>query len=253
MGEPGYVEGNRKAWGKLAVEFGERAPVMWAGEPNWGCWSVPESQLKVLPEALDGIDAVELGCGTAYVSAWLAKRGARVTGIDPTPEQLATARAMQARFGLTFPLVEGIGEELPFEDESFDLAISEYGAALWADPYKWIPEAARVLRTGGKLIFLSNHPISVLCEQDYETDGPQVETLLRPYFGMGRTNWPDCPDETEFHLTHGDMIALLVRSGFSIDRLLEIQVPEDAKTSFTQNLEWCRKWPCEEIWFATKR
>ena len=39
---------------------------------------------------------------------------------------------------------------------SFDLAISEYGAAIWADPYKWIPEAARLLRPGGQLIFLGN-------------------------------------------------------------------------------------------------
>jgi len=43
---------------------------------------VPDSELHVLPEDLAGKDAIELGCGTAYVSAWLARRGARVVGLD---------------------------------------------------------------------------------------------------------------------------------------------------------------------------
>ena len=95
------------------------------------------------------MDTVELGCGTAYFSAWLASRGARPVGIDITPAQLETARRMQAEFGLDFPLIEASAEDVPLPDESFDLAISEYGASIWADPYRWIPEAARLLRPGG--------------------------------------------------------------------------------------------------------
>jgi hypothetical protein len=36
-------------------------------EPSWGIWSVPESQLAVLPEDVQGLDVIELGCGTGYV------------------------------------------------------------------------------------------------------------------------------------------------------------------------------------------
>ncbi|MGH3040363.1 MAG: class I SAM-dependent methyltransferase [Gaiellaceae bacterium] len=67
----------------------------------------------MLPASVHGLDVVELGCGTAYVSAWLARRGALPVGVDITPAQLATARAMQARFGLEFPLVEASAEAVP--------------------------------------------------------------------------------------------------------------------------------------------
>ena len=113
-------------------------------------FAIPESELDVLGDVA-GLDVVELGCGTAYFSAWLARRGARPVGVDPTPAQLATARELQAEFGLEFPLVEAVGEAVPLPDASFDLALSEYGASIWADPYLWIPEAARLLRPGGRL------------------------------------------------------------------------------------------------------
>ena len=82
--------------GTRAAEYagpGERA---WARqEPTWGIWRVPESELHVLPEDLAGKDVIELGCGTAYISAWLVRRGARVVGIDNSAAQLATARRLQ--------------------------------------------------------------------------------------------------------------------------------------------------------------
>jgi ubiquinone/menaquinone biosynthesis C-methylase UbiE len=109
-------------------------------------WNVPEDQVRMLPADLAGLDAIELGCGTAYVSAWLARRGARPVGIDNSEAHLATAKRLQREHGLEFPLVNGNAEELPFPDQSFDLAISEYGASIWCDPYKWIPEAERLLR-----------------------------------------------------------------------------------------------------------
>ena len=114
------------------------------------------------------MDTIELGCGTAYISAWLARRGARPVGIDITPAQLETARRMQAEFDLDFPLLEASAEDVPLPDESFDLAISEYGASIWADPYRWIPEAARLLRPGGHLVFLVNGTIMILCSADEE-------------------------------------------------------------------------------------
>jgi ubiquinone/menaquinone biosynthesis C-methylase UbiE len=64
-----------------------------------------------------------------------------------------------------------LAEDLPFHDDHFDLAISEYGACLWADPYPWLPEAARVLRSGGQLIFLT-HSIFVV-ERFLELGAPE--------------------------------------------------------------------------------
>ena len=99
---------------------------------------MPESELRVLPD-VDGKDVVELGCGTAYVSAWLARRGARPVGVDLTAEQLETARRMQAKHGLDFPLVHASAEDVPLPDASFDLAVSEYGASIWCDPTSGSP------------------------------------------------------------------------------------------------------------------
>jgi ubiquinone/menaquinone biosynthesis C-methylase UbiE len=92
---------------------------------------VPETDLHVLPD-VDGLDTIELGCGTGYVSAWLARRGARPVGIDNSEAQLANARRFQLEFGLEFPLIHGNAEDVPLPDASFDLAVSEYGASIWA-------------------------------------------------------------------------------------------------------------------------
>ena len=118
---------------------------------------------RLLPASLAGQDAIELGCGTAYVSAWLARRGARVVGVDSSQAQLATARRLQQEHRLEFPLLHGNAEAVPYPDASFDFAISEYGACLWADPHRWVPEAARLLRPGGRLVFLTNAFLHTLC------------------------------------------------------------------------------------------
>lgn len=205
----------------------------------------------MFPDQLRGRDVIELGCGTAYVSAWLARRGARPVGIDNSPQQLENARAFQREFGLDFPLMLGNAESVPLPDASFDLAISEYGASLWCDPDRWIPEAARLLRPGGQLRFLTNAPMLILCSPD-EPDAPAATQLLRPYFAMHRTEWSD-DDAVEFHLPHGEMLQRLIRSGFRVDDLVEIQPPSDASTRFPfVTLQWARQWPSEEVWKATK-
>jgi SAM-dependent methyltransferase len=200
-----------------------------------------------------GLDVIELGCGTAYVSAWLARRGAHVVGIDNSRAQLTNARLYQKEFGLDFPLIHGNAEEVPLAAGTFDLAISEYGACLWCDPYRWIPEASRLLRPGGRLIFLTNGTLAMLCMPDYEAEGPTKEQLVRDYFGMHRFEWPDDPG-IEFHLGYGDWIRLLRSNGFDIEDLVEVRPPESATTReplFT--LDWSRRWPCEEVWKAQKR
>ena len=132
-----------------------------------------------------------------------------------------TARQLQDRFGLRFPLIHASAEQAPFADASFDLAISEYGASIWCDPFTWIPEAARLLRPGGQLIFLANSVLLTLTVPDTD-DQPAAERLLRPYFGMHRFEWPG-NESVEFHLGHGDMIRLLRGCGLEVEDLLELR------------------------------
>ncbi len=245
---------NREAWTKTNAEYtDERARQSWAkDEINWGCFGVLESDLNVL-EDVAGKDVIELGCGTAYFGAWLAKRGARVTGVDVTPAQLETARRCRDELGIEMELIEANAEDVPLPDASFDLALSEYGASIWCDPYKWIPEAARLLRPGGELVFLRNSTLMILCSPD---EGNVGEQLLRPQFGMHRFEWPGENDGVEFQLPHGEWIRVLRENGFDIEGLREIQASESAKDHQYYDFvsaEWARKWPAEEIWKARKR
>ena len=252
---PEYVQRNRTEWDNWATEYAEWAPRAWGKETfTWGNYSIPEAEIRALPASVDGMDVIELGCGTAYISAWLARMGAKPVGIDNSPKQLDTARAMQEQFDLHFPLHLGNAEELPFPDASFDFAISEYGASIWCDPMKWIPEAARVLRPGGHLVYLVNGILTPLCQSpDDESDTPVSECLKRPLFGMYRIE-VSYDDAVDFHIPHGVMIRILRDSGFEIKQLLELQPAADAKATMESvPLEWARKWPSEEIWVARKR
>jgi SAM-dependent methyltransferase len=255
MAERDYLARNRAAWDQQATAYIESGRRNWQqAEPTWGIFGVAEQDLALLPTDMTGMDAVELGCGTAYVSAWMARRGARPVGIDNSPQQLESARRFQEEFGLRFPLHLGNAEETPFPDESFDFAISEYGAAIWCDPYVWIPEAARILRPGGQLVFLGNHVLLMLCTSpDALEDTPASDCLQRPMFGMHRFEWLD-DIGVEFHVPHGEMIRILRSSGFEIEELIEVQAPADSTTSYPYvTLDWAQKWPNEEVWKARKQ
>jgi ubiquinone/menaquinone biosynthesis C-methylase UbiE len=249
---PDYVEQNVAHWTEANAEYTDaQAERAWAQEEiKWGVWETPESDLDVLGN-VEGLDIVDLGCGTAYFSAWLARRGAHVVGVDPTPAQLETARRMQKQTGLEFPLVDATGENVPLPDSSFDLVLSEYGASIWADPYQWVPEVARLLRPDGRLIFLRNSTLVSLC---MDLDGI-TSRLARPLRDMVKIEWPDT-HEVEFHLSPGKVIDVLRDNGFRVERMIELYAPEDAQTHAYYKwvtAEWARQWPHEELWVARKQ
>jgi SAM-dependent methyltransferase len=247
-----YVERNRALWTQTNQQYtGGDAERSWASEITWGVWEVPETDLAVLGD-VSGLDAIELGCGTAYFSSWLARGGARVVGVDVTPAQLATARACQAKFGLSFPLIEANAERVPLPDGGFDLALSEYGASLWCEPARWISEAARLLRPGGRLVFLTLSPLVALCLPD-DDDSPAGTQLLRSPAAARRVQNAD--GSVEFHPSHGEWIRVLRDSGFTIERLIELHArPDAAEHAFYKiaSVEWAQRWPAEDLWVARK-
>ena len=202
---------------------------------------------------LAGADVVELGCGTAYWSAWLARRGASPVGIDITDAQLETARRLQAEHGLTFPLINASAEDVPLPDASFDLAFSEYGASIWCDPYRGSPRRrACCVRAGGSS---SSSTARSSCsaspdDENEPADADASARLLRhaPLRVAGRAAG------IEFHLGYGDWIRVLRANGFEVENLIEVRPAEDATTTYPfVTLEWARRWPSEEIWVARKK
>lgn len=240
---------NRALWTVINAEFtDQRARTAWAVEEiTWGLFDIPEREVGALGEVA-GLDVIELGCGTAYLSARLARMGARPVGVDVTPAQLDTARRCQQLFGLSFPLIEANAEDVPLPDSGFDLVISEYGASIWCDPGRWVPEAARLLRPGGRLAFLTNSVLATLCVPE---EGYALERLQRPQRGMYRVEWPG--GGVEFHPGHGEWIRILHASGFVVEALHELYAPADAQTPEYYEIatpHWAMRWPIEDLWTA---
>ena len=86
------------------------------------------------------------------------------------------------------------------------IAISEYGASIWCDPYLWIPEASRLLRPGGRLIFLVNSVLSILCGFDDET----IPAGDNPPYG-GTCTFTAGERHIEVHSTYGCTVTLAAR------------------------------------------
>ncbi len=250
---PTHLTANRTYWDEQApayVDHGERA---WTSAPSWGIFGVPDTDVVGAFPDVSNRDVVELGCGTAYVSSWCVRAGARmVVGLDNSPAQLATARRLQVKHDRPFPLIYADAEQVPLADGSFDVAISEYGAAIWCDPYRWIAEASRLLRPGGTLVFLGNSVLSILAANDFESE-PSTNQLRRPQRDLHQLRWPDT-DASEFHVSHGDMIRILRTNGFEVLDLIELYAPPGASTKETfLEAAWASQWPHEEIWVARKR
>lgn len=253
---PEHVTENRRYWNSMAdrwIEAGERA---WTSEPRWGIWGIPETELHLLPDDMSGMRAIELGCGTGYVSAWMARRGAAVTAVDISESQLETAHRLAAEHRTDIAFLHCSAEEVPRPEGMFDFAINEYGSAIWCDPFKWIPEATRLLRPGGTLVFLGNHPLTAITTP---ADGSQVGTeLTRPYFGMHKFDWrgvTDDPGGIEFNLTVSAWMDLFRANDLAVDRYLELQAPpgpDEDEVRFGIPREWARRFPCEQAWVLAK-
>jgi SAM-dependent methyltransferase len=251
---PDHVELNRRHWDRQAREYvgpGERA---WRNEPNWGIWRVPETELGLLPDDMTGMRAIELGCGTAYVSAYMARRGADVVAIDVSEEQLATARRLANEHDVAIEFIHGNAETVPEPDGSFDYAVSEYGAAIWADPYVWIPEAVRLLKPGGLLVFLGNHPLVPLV-QPIDEDAPTGWTLINPYFDMHRIEWYDGEDRgVEFHLPWSRWVSLFNDVGLEILEYHELRSPGPGdEINHYASASWAYDYPTEQVWKLRRR
>ena len=253
---PEHVQENRRYWDGMADEWVAPGERHWRQEaPTWGIWSIPESELQMLPEDMSDQDAIELGCGTGYVSNWMARRGAKCVGIDNSEKQLDTARRLAEEHDTELTLLHGNAETVPYPDASFDFAISEYGAAIWCDPYAWIPEAHRLLRPGGQLVFLASSAWATACSP---LDGSEVGfQLVRSYFTTHRTDWREVeidPGGVEFQLPASRWFRLFRDTGFEVLDFIEIQAPEDqVESKFHVPADWAKKYPSEVVWKLRKR
>jgi SAM-dependent methyltransferase len=186
-----------------------------------------DAQLLGDPSELAGKRVLEMGCGSAPCSRWLAARGARPVGLDLSAAMLRHAAAAGSRSGIDVPLVQAGAERLPFGDDSFDLACSAFGAIPFvAEPGRVMREVARVLRPGGRFVFAVNHPVRWAFPDD---PGPGGLTVGQSYFD--RTPYLEVDASgaatyVEHHRTLGDRVRDVVGAGLVLEDLVEPEWPE---------------------------
>ncbi|MEP6638411.1 MAG: class I SAM-dependent methyltransferase [Chloroflexota bacterium] len=237
---------NQASWDAYSDEYQAKHGLQLAesGGLAWGTAQIPESELRVLGEVA-GKDILELGCGAAQWSIALARRGARPVGIDLSSRQLDHARRLMAEAGVAFPLLNASAESVPMPDASFDIVFCDHGAMSFADPYRTVPEVARLLRPGGLFAFNQHAPIETIC---WPLGAKKVgDRLAIDYFGMHRF---EDDDEVWFQLPYGDWIRLFRANGLVVEDLIEPRPAADATSSYrdAEHLAWARRWPSENIW-----
>jgi SAM-dependent methyltransferase len=241
---------NRAFWDRTSDEYQQRhREFIRRPEPRWGLWQIPESELGVLGD-VEGKDVLELGCGAAQWSILLAQSGARVVGLDYSERQLEHARRLMAEAGVDFPLIHASAEVVPLPDASFDVVFCDHGAFTFADPYRLVPEAARLLRPGGLLAFSQTSAFAIV-HLNPERDWTVEPSLHVDYFGLHRLVEDDL---VEFQLPYGEWIRLFRANGFVVEDLIEPRPAADAVSTYwgAQERDWARRWPAESIWKARK-
>ena len=205
----------------------------------------PEAELRILGDVA-GKDVLEFGCGAAQWSIALAQAGARPVGLDLSARQLEHARRLMAEAGVDFPLIHGSAEDVPLPDASFDIVFCDHGAMTFADPYRTVPEAARLLRP--------RRPVRVqppLADRDHllGARGRDTSATGSPSTTSGCTA-STTTTTSYFQLTYGDWIRLFRANGLVVEDLVEPRPPADATSTYrnADELAWARRWPSENIW-----
>lgn len=248
---PDYVLKNRDAWERWSPSYRGEGRRRWQEtEPRWGLWGTPDRELRLLELMRPGSNAIELGCGSGAACAWLARAGLNVVGVDVSFSQLETARQLQAEFGLRFRLELANAESVGYDNGSFDLVLSEYGASTWCDPWRWVVEASRLLSSGGLLVFFVTSPLVLVCTSP--ATGSVTERLERPYFAMHRFEF-EADGTVEFHLGHADWFRVLRGAGFAVEDFREVRPHPQATPRYNLvSTSWARSWPSEDLWIARK-
>lgn len=125
---------------------------------------------------------------------------------------MRTARQCQRQNGIIFPLIKADAAEVPLQSASFDRVISECWANLWCDPARWVLEAARLLRPGGRLVFHTTSVLSAMCRPDGSSS---AETKLLPQHDVAPSALPW--RKRGVHPSHGEWIGILGDASFTIE------------------------------------
>lgn len=215
---------NRRWWDDAATDYyAEHGSFLGDTGFVWGPEGWTEADLDIL-EAAPSHTVLEVGAGGAQCSRWLARAvGCQTVATDLSRGMLATAQDIDARTGLTTPLVQCDALNLPFPDRTFDRVFTAYGAVPFiADSAALMRELARVTRPGGRVAFSTSHPWRWVLPDDPGEHGLMVRQSYfdpTPYLeadDAGRATY------VEHHRTLQDRVAEAVAAGLVIEAIQEL-------------------------------
>jgi SAM-dependent methyltransferase len=244
---------NRKFWNEDADDYqAEHQSQLDGATMGWGVWNLLESDLQALGPVA-GLDVLEYGCGAAQWAIKLARTGGRLTGLDQSSGQLRHAAEKVADAGVDVRLVCASATAVPLVDASFDVVFCDHGAMSFCDPYRTVPEVARLLRAGGLFAFNISTLLRNLCFPAGDPDAPVTRKLHAKWFGARAFDWGD--GTIDFQIPHGEWIGLFREHGLVVEDLLELRAPKRATSTYADYVDhdWARRWPAEEIWRVRKR
>jgi SAM-dependent methyltransferase len=220
------VRANRSWWDRDADNYHrEHGDFLGDADFVWCPERLREADVHLLGAVADKT-ILEVGCGAAMCSRWLAGRGARAVAFDLSAGMLRHARLASERTGVDVPLVQADAQYLPFRDASFDVVFTAFGAIQFVeDSAQVMRETARVLRPGGRWVFATTHPTRWAFPDD---PGPAGLTATMPYFD--RTPYVEFaadgrPTYVEHHRTLGDRIREIAGAGLRLVDLIEPEWP----------------------------
>ena len=132
-----------------------------------------------------------------------------------------------AEAGVDFPLVHASAEAVPLPDASFDIVFCDHGAMSFADPYRTVPEVARLLRPGGLFAFSHHSPIETICWPL----APKRSASSWCSTTSGCTVIDD-GEEIVFQLPYGEWIRLFRANGLMVEDLVEPRPRRGATSSY---------------------
>ena len=220
---------NRAHWDALAAVHGQDAyydtEALVAGAD-----SLREAEAAGLREAVGavaGLDVLHLQCHIGFDSVSLARRGARVVGVDFSPASLEKARALARRCEVDVEFVEGEATALPVElGNRFDLVYATIGVIPWIDDLQaWMRSATAALRGGGRLLLVEIHPLyDMVASVDplrldfpYAHDGPRAFDEPTSYAGPAVSS----AETVSYAHSLGEVVNAALAAGLRVQRLDE--------------------------------
>lgn len=191
------VKGNDPV--SLAVDTGydleeDLVPGPWRRDSVFMFWRAEQAVLDAATAGGSG-RILDVACGTADQAGRLARRGCQAWGLEPSPKMLGLAKYRRRERGETVFLVQGIAEQLPFRDNSFDTVVCQGSLDHFAKPHLFIAEAARILKPEGRAVIALANFGSLSCRLSraiYEAK----EILGLPVDGSQRPYWQIPPNHT---------------------------------------------------------